>query len=440
MMDPILKPFEDAVGSLDLKPPQIPFISNVTGKLAEAHMVTQPSYWVDHLRGTVRFYDGLGELARSHGGVFLEVGPGRSLATLAKPCVGKQSPIKILTTLPHPQDQGADLAHALNSLGKLWLYGFNPDWTALHGGEKRRRVPLPTYPFERARYWIAPSQKQIGTGMEDRQKGKLPHMKDWFYLPGWKRTAALPKGSETITSAKPSRWLIFKDHLHLAEDLKTELETKGGDVWMVEPGDGFRRRDDQVLQIRPDQLEDYHQLFEFLERESGLPQEVVHMTSLGACETNSPNLATLDRDLEFGFFNLLFLAQALDRQNWQEPIGLTVVTDGLNQVFPGDRVNPLKAPLLGPAMVLPKENPDCLCKVIDVETRDGKVKTKLPALLREIAAKTGDGNVSYRQGSRWIAPDSTFPLRRTRTTKDLGQATGCLFNYRRIGWYRPYSG
>ena len=410
MMDPILKPFKDAVGSLDLKPPQIPFISNVTGKPAEAHMVTQSSYWVDHLRGTVRFYDGLRELARSHGGVFLEVGPGRSLATLAKPCVGKQSSIKILTTLPHPQDQGSDLAHALNALGKLWLYGFDPDWPALHGGEKRRRVPLPTYPFERARYWIAPTQKQTGIGLEEKPKGKLPQMKDWFYLPGWKRTATLSHVSETRTSAKPSRWLIFKDHLHLSQDLKTALESKGDEVWMVEPGDAFKRGDGQVFQVRPDQLEDFHQLFGLLEQESGLPQEVVHMTSLGVNETNCPDLANLDRDLELSFFNLLFLAQALERQNWQGPIGLTVVTDGLNQVFPGDKVNPLKAPLLGPAMVIPKENPDCRCKIIDVETRGQEVKTKLPTLLREIAAKTGDGNVSYRQDSRWVAQVQPFPL------------------------------
>ena len=156
MMDPILDAFESEVRRVRLAAPQLPFISNVSGTWITAEEATDPSYWARHLRGTVRFADGLRTIGATADHVLLEVGPGRTLATLAsRQGVGTEKFVGI-PSLRHPAEEADDVATMLAALGRLWLVGAPVDWAPLHGAERRRRVPLPTYPFERQRCWIDP--------------------------------------------------------------------------------------------------------------------------------------------------------------------------------------------------------------------------------------------------------------------------------------------
>ncbi len=154
MTDPILSPFTERVRQIRLNPPQIPYISNVTGAWIAAEESTDPGYWARHLRQTVRFADGIRELLSNPAQVLLEVGPGRTLSTLAIRCPDKTAETVVLTSIRHPQDQQSDTAFLLTTLGRLWLSGVKPDWTGFYRHEQCWRVPLPTYPFERQRYWI----------------------------------------------------------------------------------------------------------------------------------------------------------------------------------------------------------------------------------------------------------------------------------------------
>jgi acyl transferase domain-containing protein/acyl carrier protein len=161
MMEPILKAFSSQVQQVRPRPPQIPFVSNVTGTWITAAEATNPEYWVKHLRSCVRFSDGITKLQQKSNCILLEVGPGRSLSTLARQHshISKQS--IILTSLRHPKEQQSDLEFVLNTLGKLWLAGASVNWAAFYADEQRQRLPLPTYPFERQRYWIeAPSYQR----------------------------------------------------------------------------------------------------------------------------------------------------------------------------------------------------------------------------------------------------------------------------------------
>jgi acyl transferase domain-containing protein len=158
MTDPILKPFTERVRQIHLKPPQIPYISNVTGTWITAEQATDPSYWARHLRGTVRFAEGIRELSSNPAQVLLEVGPGRTLSTLAIRCPEKTPETVVLTSLRHPQDRQSDMAFLITTLGRLWLSGIKTDWTGFHRHGQCCRVPLPTYPFERQRYWIGGGQ------------------------------------------------------------------------------------------------------------------------------------------------------------------------------------------------------------------------------------------------------------------------------------------
>ena len=153
-MDPILGAFADEVRKVKLQAPALPYISNVSGDWITAAEATDVNYWTRHLRYTVRFGDGIETLTRDTDWLLLEVGPGRTLCTLAKQQLAKRSGNVLLSSLPQAQDKEDSVEFILRSLGKFWLAGGQVDWSGFHAHEQRRRIPLPTYPFERQRYWI----------------------------------------------------------------------------------------------------------------------------------------------------------------------------------------------------------------------------------------------------------------------------------------------
>jgi thioesterase domain-containing protein/acyl carrier protein len=157
MMDPILDAFGEKVRSTKRNPPQIPFLSNLSGTWITPDEAVSPDYWTKHLRQTVRFSDGVRELLKDPNRVFLEVGPGNTLSTLVRQHLNGAGSRVVLSSLRHPQEQESDNAFILNSLGRLWLAGVDVNWAGFYEGERRRRVVLPTYPFERRRYWVDPT-------------------------------------------------------------------------------------------------------------------------------------------------------------------------------------------------------------------------------------------------------------------------------------------
>lgn len=154
MMDGMLADFASLFNQVKLNAPSLPFISNVTGNWITAQEAIDPAYWVKHLRQTVRFADGVRELMKIEDCVLLEVGPGQTLSTFARQTMGRESSHPVLNSMRHPNERHSDVLHLLNTLGKLWMSGVPVSWSALSSGERRRRVALPTYPFERQRYWV----------------------------------------------------------------------------------------------------------------------------------------------------------------------------------------------------------------------------------------------------------------------------------------------
>jgi amino acid adenylation domain-containing protein len=150
-MDPILDTFEQCVAAVERQPPAIPFLSSVTGLWITDEQATSPAYWARHLRETVRFGDGAQELLRLASCVALEVGPGHTLSTLLKVAGAPQE--RVVPSLGYDAERGGRRA-VLEAVGRLWLQGVDVDWERLHEAGRPGRVPLPTYAFERKRYWI----------------------------------------------------------------------------------------------------------------------------------------------------------------------------------------------------------------------------------------------------------------------------------------------
>jgi acyl transferase domain-containing protein len=161
MMDPILAPFTEIVRSVALRAPQIPYVSGLTGTWITPEQATDPGYWARQLREAVRFADGFGELARSAAAaprqVFLEVGPGQALTSLARQHPDKAPAHEVLASLDASATPlKSEAASLMTALGRMWTAGVSVDRSAVFPAAGRRRIPLPTYPFERVPYVAEP--------------------------------------------------------------------------------------------------------------------------------------------------------------------------------------------------------------------------------------------------------------------------------------------
>ncbi len=153
-VEPILKEFEAFLQNIKYNEPQIPIISNLTGTWVKAENIASPKYWVNHLRQTVRFAEGVETLLQQEDRILLEVGPGQTLSTFARQHPAKQKEQTILASLRHPKETIPDLAFFQKTLGQLWLEGVELDFENVNAGKNYTRISLPTYSFEKTRHWI----------------------------------------------------------------------------------------------------------------------------------------------------------------------------------------------------------------------------------------------------------------------------------------------
>jgi acyl transferase domain-containing protein len=154
-LDPILEQFAAEVRGVQLRPPQIPIISSLLGRVATAEW-TEPSYWVRQMREPVRFGPALDGVFAQENRVLLEVGPGQTLTSFARQHPLRSEAYPVIPSSGRMAGEG-DREALLAATGRLWEAGVEIDWRALHGKKNPRRIELPTYPFERKSFWIAPT-------------------------------------------------------------------------------------------------------------------------------------------------------------------------------------------------------------------------------------------------------------------------------------------
>ena len=156
MMDPALDEFREAIADITFNTIEIPFVSNTTGSWANYELVGNADYWVNHIRSSVNFVDGVNTLLEDSNTLFIEVGPGMMLTTLLSQFETEKQKITSIPTIRHPRKKTDDVDFFLNAVSSLWSYGADHLFDRWYEGERRQRIPLPTYPFERKRHWIDP--------------------------------------------------------------------------------------------------------------------------------------------------------------------------------------------------------------------------------------------------------------------------------------------
>ncbi len=363
-LDPILKDFHRGLSDVSFAAPTVPYISNVTGTWADEKDVTQPDYWVRHLRGTVRFAEGLQVLIENDDRILLEVGPGQGLCTFARQQATK--PLGIVPSMRKMVEDIADQEYAACAFGKLWSCGYPVEWKTLRGeGERRRRIPLPTYPFEHKPYWVEPGAIAETPEEAAAYLEKLESVDEWFQSTGW-QDAPLTGTRETLSA----KWLVFLDSGGVGQQLVARLKEMGNTVVTVSISDTFYRINEHEYSLAPEfGKESYEQLLAALTEADLLPERIVHLWSLTPDESFRPGSSFLDRNQECGFYSLLFLMQTFG-EYLQE---VNVVTNGMVAVQDDENIlYPEKATLLGPVRVIPREFPDIACRCIDVQLRTTK--------------------------------------------------------------------
>ncbi len=403
MMDPILEEFEKKVSQVKLSPPTIPYVSNVTGTWIEGGEATSPRYWARHLREAVRFSKGIQTLWSKPERLLLEVGPGNTLRTLARQHTEGDPERIAISTVRGPRDEGSDVAQLLGALGQLWVAGASIDFESFHRGEKRRRVSLPTYPFEREKYWVdsesaRPAQARAKIG------GKRPDVSGWFYIPSWK-SALPPDAIQTKAPEKrPGSWLLFVDREGLLSRAAKRLRKRGADVVTVEAGERFSGTTRDGFTITPGSPLDYTKLLQLIEKSNRDVGTIVHGWSVGRESTEEPTAASFVAAQDIGYFSLTNLVHAIYERNWTKPMRLAVVGSHMQEVLTGDSVRPEKATILGLAKVIPQEYHHITCASIDVEAPDSPSwnDAAIDSLLQELELGPIGDLVAYRRGQRFM--------------------------------------
>jgi len=441
MMDPVITQFVDRMTRIKLEPPQIPYLSNLTGGWMTPELATSPAYWGYHVRQTVRFSDNLCEVMAFPDLALLEVGPGQTLGLLARQQGSRSSSQLILSSLPGPQDKDhvSDSDLIAGTIGQLWLGGVNFDWRSYHSRGKRQRVPLPTYPFERQRYWLGPleeitlletqtpaqvqvvRQPQLAqesaarTTVQDSatttiaivpRRESPKDVDSWFFAPVWQ--PAVNPIQTSLPNGAGERWLIFAHLSWLGVEIKDRLNTAGYTVNMVVPGSEFARRESHY-EIQPGKREDYDLLMQDLKLRNEYPTRVLHVWSAEDQPAHSSVIEDFDQAQNWGFYSILFLSHALAKASVTASVQIGVVTNCLHSVLGDEPLRSNDATLLGLCKVISQEYPNLRCRNIDIVL---PASGNADALIHELSEEPFQAVVAYRKGRRWLETYESIRLER----------------------------
>jgi acyl transferase domain-containing protein/acyl carrier protein len=314
-----------------------------------------------------------------------------------------------------PPATGSAAEWLLATLARLWQAGSTVDWPALHRGQGRR-VELPTYPFQRHRYWIDPRPTEAAVSTDVWWKapgppGRTFDRTQWTYLPTWQRRPQPLAGlDERLRAAGP--WLVLTAD-ERGEALVAHLRRAGAEVTAVRPGERFHRDPAGDCTVGQDATEDLALLLGALRVE---PRAVVHGFSLAGREPEPGGdpMAHFDAEQSGGFHSALALARALVDDTGSAPrMDVVLLTSGAVDVVGSDLRHPEHATLaaLGPSLA--QENPRLRCRHLDVDpvpAGSPRALAEATAQLLSAAVNPHEGPAAVRGGEVWLRRYEPFPI------------------------------
>jgi len=418
MMDRVLPDFEKVVAGVELRAPNRPFVSNVTGRRITAEQATSAGYWASHLREPVRFEDGLVHLAATAPGerlVLVEVGPGSALSGMARLAsgMGADADGSIVTVMPRDPQPGQEGVEAtLRAVAALWQAGVAVDWVAVRGPGPVRVVPLPGHEFERREHLLPRPQN----GSAQAAAGALSDPTRWAYTPVWHRCRPVVP-DPTATSRT---WLVVEDRAGLARRVGQALQRAGHEIISIVPAQSYARVDDVTFRIDPDQPEDCDRVVRELTAAGRIPTRLLHAGSVLTDVPGGP-VERYEAIQRLGLLGLVSLVQALNEAGSADGLRIVALTNDLQDVAGTPPTLPERATIHGAMTVLPQEIAGLGCRCVDIELPVGEEAEwagLTDLLVAELSADTDERYVAYRRGFRWRQSFSPVELPADGTTWD----------------------
>lgn len=436
MMDPVLDQFTERMSRVALSAPRISYLSNLTGSWIAPELATNPGYWAAHLRQTVRFADNLREVMEYSDLAMVEVGPGHTLGTLARLHSTRAAAQLFVSSLRTAQEQTPDGAFIRESLAKLWLAGTRVDWRGMHRHETRRVLSLPSYPFERQRFWLGPLEPADAVAPQSAAvppaasasavtatavaaaaamgaapvaasapaaPAPLSEITAWFSVPTWKTTPSSLKSQSIVGS-----WLVFTDTGGIGAAIVQRLAQAGRPVAAVTRAAAYRA-DGSGFGIRPGETSDYEAMLKDLQARGHAPTHILHLWSVDPAPAGASATGAFDDAQERGYYSVILLAQNLVKLGGSKPVQLGIVTDRLHAVVGDEALRAAEATVAGAAKIIPQEYPHLRCRLIDVVATQPRLAE---TLVKELALETFDPVVAYRNGRRSVQIFEPLPLAR----------------------------
>ncbi len=411
LMEPILDEFEQMASVIKYSQPSIPLISNVTGQTATAEELTSPAYWRGHMRGTVRFAQGIETLHQQGYEIFVELGPSPTLSSMGRRCLPYGAAVW-LHSLKKGQQNWQEL---LNSLKALYARGIEINWRGFDQDYTRHRVSLPTYKFQRKRFWIPtetvlvdkPVLTRLPTVEKVATEVKVPAMvidsPEWFYQWQWQPEPFTPSTGIAL-GAIVIFCPVFDDQQNFIESLGRIFTDQSNPMYLVTPGTEFQKHGAQHFSICSHSPADYEKIFQTIQIDGFKVSTIINLCNYGNWDAEITQLLETEKLLQESVYSVLFLGQALMKFYPHHPIRLLLITQNAYSTYTDEVVCGLHQSMAATLVrVLDEENPHIKTQVVDI-TPDLAAPEKLAEILcQELQAKPSrEGIVALRHHQRLV--------------------------------------
>jgi acyl transferase domain-containing protein/acyl carrier protein len=413
LIEPMLDAFERVAESVRFSPPRLDLVSNVTGRRAGAE-ITRADYWRRHAREPVQFLAAIRSCEELGVATFLEIGPHPVLSGMARQCI--EHPTAAL--LPSLQRSKGDWQTMMESLGALEVRGAPVDWQAVARPYGRRRVHVPTYPFQRQRYWAAsrhasPARRNSEPAVEPAAGGEARlYTLDWMPQPRAVRHAEAAGGP-------PGRWLLLSDAGGTADTLADALAARGHQVIRVCRGQSRSEAADGTFTIDPTASQDFRNLLQRLGASRAPLRGIIHAWAVDAPSAEGLTAAALADESAAAAGSLLHLVQALLAEKPEQMPRLWLFSRAAQRVG-SETPQVAQAVLWGMGKAIAREHPELWGGMIDLDP--GGTSGCDAAIIDEILDPDGEDHIAYRGGRRFVARvvacDRPAPIRPTTISPD----------------------
>ncbi len=402
-MDPLAEELVATLGHFEANDGNIAFYSTVNGALTPGHSLTA-SYWGRNVRETVNLANAIRSAMSDDHRVIVEVGPHPVLLANLQQCAAmEKSATSVIPTLRRQRDGHQDV---LETLGALFTAGVDFDWKSLYS-TRGRVVSLPTYPWQKERYWIEVTPSNNGLTRDA--------LADDFYSVEWRRQDQT--SSENSFAESSGAWLVFLDNRGTGEALATELEARGQECIRVRLENRFSRLGSNEFTIHVECEADFQAV---LREAFGTAAQkhcrgIIYLPAIDVMPAHEWNADTLQASQRRGLFGFAALCRSILDFGWRKKPPLCLVTRGAVHTSMESSKFPAHSTMWGFGRTLALEHAEITCKRIDLSAHESPHDSQW--ILREIADSSNEDEIVLRNGARYVS-------RLVRTRVDAPSATG----------------